>query len=70
MIDKKEFGTATSTNFNSAVANKIYIRKDLSIDAPSIVNPPFNACDLGLPFLNKRIGNKCIIHNFLCNNFY
>lgn len=55
IIDKKEYGTTAGTNYNSA--NKIFIRKDLSMDIPNISNPQFNTYDLGLPFLNKRIGN-------------
>lgn len=55
IIDKKEFGTTPNTNYNSSVANKIYIRKDLSIDSSGISSSSFNACDLGLPFLSKRI---------------
>lgn len=58
IIDKKEFNTSAATTFNSNAVNKIFIRKDLSLDSPSLTTGPFTACDLGIPFLNKRLGNE------------
>lgn len=58
VIDKKEFINTASNNFNNANAvNKIFIRKDLNSDQNFLPGLPFNP-DIGLQFLNKRIGNS------------
>ncbi|XP_060516159.1 nuclear receptor subfamily 2 group C member 1-like isoform X2 [Cylas formicarius] len=58
IIDKKEYSNNAGNNYstNSVAVNKIFIRKDLNSDTGLISNP-FNQCDLGLQFLNKRIAS-------------
>jgi hypothetical protein len=55
IIDKKDYSNNIGNNYNSNSVNKIFIRKDLSTDSPGLLPAPFNPCDLGLQFLNKRI---------------
>ncbi|KAJ8986299.1 hypothetical protein NQ317_010011 [Molorchus minor] len=58
ILDKKEFTNNTEIKFNPSAlnaVNKIFIRKDLNTEAGLIPNP-FCPSDLGLQFLNKRIG--------------
>lgn len=59
IIDKKDYSNNIGNNYNSNSVNKIFIRKDLSTDSPGLLPAPFNPCDLGLQFLNKRIGKWC-----------
>lgn len=65
IIDKKEYTNNTEIKFNpNAInaVNKIFIRKDLNTETGLIPNP-FCPSDLGLQFLNKRIGK---VHSYLC----
>ncbi|XP_031335610.1 nuclear receptor subfamily 2 group C member 1-A isoform X2 [Photinus pyralis] len=59
IVDKKEFNSSVAGSpYCSSNVNKIFIRKDLSTDATTILPSSFNPCDLALPFLNKRFGNS------------
>lgn len=54
----------TAVNAINTAVNKIFIRKDLNTESGMIPNP-FCPSELGLQFLNKRIGKLLVIskHN-------
>lgn len=57
IIDKKEFSNNSEIKFSQNAVNavnKIFIRKDLNNEYGLL--PPFYPNDLGLQFLNKRVG--------------